>query len=174
MAESSAVLFEMSERALDSLCGPALCLICGGRLMTASDIRARVTLNIQASAGAVFAAWIDPTLMEQWFFKSPDNRLSARSDPRVGGSYSITEYAADQVITHDGIYTIVDPPRRLAFSLTVPQHFVGIAHIEIEIRQVGSGSQLDFLARNAGPEDAQEIWERMLSELASVAQHNDP
>jgi uncharacterized protein YndB with AHSA1/START domain len=148
-------------------------MIRGGKLMAASDVRARVTLNIQASAEAVFDAWIDPTLMEQWLFKSPDNRLSARSDPRVGGTYSITEHAADQVITHDGIYAIVDRPKRLAFSLMVPQHFVGIAHIEIGIREVGSGSLLDFLARGAGPEDAQEIWERMLSHLAWVAEHND-
>jgi uncharacterized protein YndB with AHSA1/START domain len=141
--------------------------------MVASDIRARVTLNIEANAQAVFDAWIEPALMERWLFKSPDNTLSARSDPRVGGAYSITETAAGRVITHDGTYAIVDPPKRLAFSLVVPQHFVGVARIEIEIIQVGSRSRLEFMARGAGPDDAQAIWERMLSNLAIVAEHHD-
>ena len=141
--------------------------------MVASDIRARVALNIAADARTVFDAWIDPAWMEQWFFKSPDNTLSARSDPRAGGSYSITEQAAGGIITHDGIYALVDPPRRLAFSLIVPQHFAGVAHIEIDIRQVGSGSRLDFVARGAGPEDAQRLWEGMLSNLALVVEQND-
>ncbi|WP_066807557.1 SRPBCC family protein [Sphingomonas asaccharolytica] len=131
--------------------------------MVASDIRARVKLSIDADTQSVFDAWTDPALMERWLFKSPDNKLSARADPRVGGAYSITEQAAGRVITHDGIYTIVDPPTRLAFSLVVPQHFAGVAHIDIQIRQVGSGSRLDFMARGAGPDDAQQIWEGMLS-----------
>jgi len=141
--------------------------------MVASDIRARVKLNIDADAQSVFDAWIDPALMERWLFKSPDNKLSARTDPRVGGAYSITERATGRVITHDGIYAIVDPPTRLAFSLVVPQHFAGVAHIDVQIRQVGSGSRLDFLARGAGPDDAQQIWERMLSNLAMVVERRD-
>jgi uncharacterized protein YndB with AHSA1/START domain len=141
--------------------------------MVASDVRARVTLNIAADARTVFHAWIDPALIEQWLFKSPDNTLSARCDPRAGGSYSITEQAGGRIITHDGIYAVVDPPKRLAFSLIVPQHFAGVAHIEIEISQEDSGSHLDFLARGAGPEDAQQLWEGMLSNLAVVAEQND-
>jgi uncharacterized protein YndB with AHSA1/START domain len=141
--------------------------------MVASDIRARVKLNIDADAQSVFDAWIDPALMERWLFKSPDNKLSARTDPRVGGAYSITERATGRVIAHDGIYAIVDPPTRLAFSLVVPQHFAGVAHIDVQIRQVGSGSRLDFLARGAGPDDAQQIWEGMLSNLAMVVERRD-
>jgi len=141
--------------------------------MAASDVRARVKLDIAADARTVFDAWIDPALMEQWLFKSPDNTLSARTDPRAGGSYSITEQAAGRIITHDGIYALVDRPRRLVFSLIVPQHFAGVAHIEIDIRQIGSGSRLDFLARGAGPENAQQLWEGMLSNLALVAEQND-
>jgi uncharacterized protein YndB with AHSA1/START domain len=141
--------------------------------MVASDIRARVKLNIDADARSVFDAWIDPALMERWLFKSPDNKLNARSDPRVGGTYSITEQATGRVITHDGIYAIVDPPTRLAFSLVVPQHFAGVAHIAIEIAQVGLGSRLDFMARGAGPDDAQQIWEGMLSNLAMVVERTN-
>jgi uncharacterized protein YndB with AHSA1/START domain len=141
--------------------------------MVASDIRARVILDIKASPRSVFDAWIDPALMERWLFKSPDNKLSIRSDPWAGGVYSITERAAGRVIFHDGVYAIVDRPKRLAFSLIVPQHFVGVAHIEVEIRQEGSGSQLDFLARGAGPNDAQQLWEGMLANLAAVAEQND-
>jgi len=72
------------------------------------------------------------------------------------------------VITHDGNYAIFEPPRRLAFSLAVPQHFVGLAQIEVTLTPSGPNTRLNFQARGAGPADAQKLWEAMIANLARV------
>jgi uncharacterized protein YndB with AHSA1/START domain len=136
--------------------------------MAASDVRARISIDVDAEPIAVFDAWIDPPLMERWLFKSPTNRLDARTDPRTGGTFSIVEYDAGRVITHDGSYTIFEPPKRLSFSLAVPQHFAGLAQIDVTITPIGSRSRLDFQASGAGPPDAQQLWETMIANLAKV------
>ena len=136
--------------------------------MAAGDVRARISTDFDAEPLAVFDAWVDPPLMERWLFKSPANRLEARSDPRPGGTFSIVEYDAGRVITHDGRYAIFEPPRRLSFSLAVPQHFAGLAQIDVTITPVGSTSRLDFQASGAGPPDAQQLWETMIANLAKV------
>jgi len=133
-----------------------------------TDARARVSIDLDAGPQAVFDAWVVPSVMERWLFKSPGNKITATTNPTRGGAYSITEYSAGRVITHSGIYTVVERPWRLAFSLIVPQHFPGEAQIEVTIVPEKSKSRLEFLARGAGPDDAQTIWEEMLSKLASV------
>jgi uncharacterized protein YndB with AHSA1/START domain len=138
------------------------------RAMVASDIRARISIDLDAQPNAMFDAWVNPQLMERWLFKSPTNTLEARTDPRAGGTFSIVEYDAGHVITHDGSYAIVEPPKRLSFSLAVPQHFAGLAQIDVTITPIGSKSRLDFQARGAGPADAQQLWETMIANLAEV------
>ena len=130
--------------------------------------KAEVSLDLDADPRAVFAAWVDPSLMERWLFKSPTNTLEARTDPRTGGTFSIVEHDAGRVITHDGTYAIFEPPRHLSFSLIVPQHFAGSAQIDVTITPVGPRSHLKFQATGAGPEDAQQLWETMIANLAEV------
>ena len=136
--------------------------------MATGDIRAKLVIHVDADANTTFDAWIVPAVMERWLFKSPSNRLAAETNPVSGGSYSLIEYDAGKVITHDGVYSTVERPKRLAFSLLVPQHFPGTAQIEVNIIPEGSKSRLEFLARGAGPDDAQQIWEKMLNNLAAV------
>jgi uncharacterized protein YndB with AHSA1/START domain len=133
-----------------------------------SDVRARVSIDLDATAQATFNAWVDPPLMERWMFKSPNNALEARTDPRTGGTFSIIEHDAGRVITHDGSYKVVQPPERLSFTLVVPQHFAGSAQIDVTITPRGSSSRLDFQATGAGPAGAQELWEKMIANLAKV------
>jgi len=132
------------------------------------DVRAKVSLDLDADPREVFGAWVDPSLMERWMFKSPTNTLKAQTDPRAGATFSIVEHEGSQVITHDGRYTICEPPTRLSFALAVPQHFAGRAQIDVTITAKGSGSYLDFQASGAGPPDAQELWEKMIENLAEV------
>jgi uncharacterized protein YndB with AHSA1/START domain len=136
--------------------------------MAASDEKARISIDLDAEPSSVFDAWVDPPLMERWLFKSPSNRLEARTDPRTGGTFSIVEYDAGRVITHDGSYAIFEPPTRLSFSLAVPKHFAGLAQIDVTITPIGSKSRLDFRASGAGPADAQQLWEMMIANLAKV------
>ncbi|PBB65931.1 hypothetical protein CK228_24660 [Mesorhizobium sp. WSM4312] len=140
--------------------------------MVASDVRARVSVHLDATPEAVFDAWVVPNMMERWFFKSPSNDITALTSPVPGGSYSITEYSSGKVIAHNGNYSVVERPRRLAFSLMVPKHFAGEAQIDVTIVPDGRKTRLDFVERGAGPDDAQAIWEKMLSNLARVLRHD--
>jgi len=134
--------------------------------MPTGDLKAKVSLDLDADPRAVFAAWIDPPVMERWLFKSPTNTLHAQTDPRRGGTFSIVEHEGSKVITHDGRYAICEAPTRLSFTLAVPQHFAGLAQIDLTIAPEGAGSHLDFEASGAGPPDAQQLWEKMLAKLA--------
>jgi uncharacterized protein YndB with AHSA1/START domain len=140
--------------------------------MATADARARVSIDLDADPQAVFDAWVVPSVMERWLFKSPSNEITAATNPAPGGAYSITEYSAGQVIAHSGIYSVVERPRRLAFSLIVPQHFAGEAQIEVTIVPGRSKTRLEFQARGAGPDDAQTIWEAMLSNLVAVVRRD--
>jgi uncharacterized protein YndB with AHSA1/START domain len=134
--------------------------------MSTGDIKAKVSLDLDSDPQAVFAAWVDPSLMERWLFKSPTNTLEAQSDPWSGGAFSIVEHEGSEVITHHGRYAICEAPTRLSFTLAVPKHFAGLAQIDVTITVKGSGSHLDFRASGAGPPDAQQLWEKMIANLA--------
>lgn len=136
--------------------------------MSTAEVKARVALDLDADSQAVFAAWVDPSMMERWLFKSPTNTLVAQTDPRPGGAFSIVEHEGGEIITHDGRYAIGEAPTRLSFTLAVPQHFAGLALIDVTITPKGPGSHLDFQASGAGPPDAQQLWEKMLANLAEV------
>ena len=136
--------------------------------MSTAEVKAKVALDLDADPQAVFAAWVDPSLIERWLFKSPTNTLEAQTDPRAGGAFSIVEHESGEVITHDGRYAICEAPTRLSFTLAVPQHFAGLAQIDVTITPRGRGSHLDFQAGGAGPPDAQQLWEKMIANLARV------
>jgi len=136
--------------------------------MSTAEVKAKVAVDLDADPQAVFAAWVDPSMMERWLFKSPTNMLEAQTDPRAGGAFSIVEHDRSEVITHDGRYAICEAPTRLSFTLAVPQHFAGLAQIDITITPRGRGSHLDFQAGGAGPPDAQQLWEKMIANLARV------
>ncbi|TPK69607.1 hypothetical protein FJ546_03165 [Mesorhizobium sp. B2-4-19] len=70
--------------------------------MVTADVRARVSIHLDATPEAVFDAWIVPSMMERWFFKLPSNDIAALTTPVPGGTYSITEYSSGQVIAQDG------------------------------------------------------------------------
>jgi uncharacterized protein YndB with AHSA1/START domain len=79
----------------------------------------RIERTFNAPAGKVFAAWTSVEVMRRWWHADHTWETPiAQVDPRVGGRLRLvmrnpvdaTEYAGG------GEYTIVDPPRRLAFT----------------------------------------------------------
>jgi uncharacterized protein YndB with AHSA1/START domain len=125
--------------------------------MVDHNARARISIDLDADPETTFNAWVDPPQMQRWLFKSPTNTLEAQTDPQPGGTFSIVEHDAGKVIMHDGRYDVFEPPERLSFSPTVPQHFTGVAQIDVTIMPVGPKSRLSFQASGAGPEDAQKL-----------------
>jgi uncharacterized protein YndB with AHSA1/START domain len=80
----------------------------------------RVERTFDAPAEAVFDAWTSPEVMKRWWHAGPDWETPvAEVDVRVGGGFRITMRRPDgERYTASGEYTIVDRPRRLAFTWT--------------------------------------------------------
>jgi uncharacterized protein YndB with AHSA1/START domain len=72
-----------------------------------------VVRTVAASPEAAFAAWVDPEQLAAWWWP----QLAGTTydlDARPGGAYRIEGPAIGVTVT--GVYTEVDPPRRLAFT----------------------------------------------------------
>jgi uncharacterized protein YndB with AHSA1/START domain len=72
-----------------------------------------ISRSVPASPHQVFAAWTDVDRLAAWWWP----QLAGTTydvDARVGGSYAITSPVIG--VTVLGVYTEVDPPRRLVFT----------------------------------------------------------
>ena len=75
--------------------------------------------TFDAPAQAVFDAWTSEEVMRRWFHADPEwETPSAEVDLRVGGRLRVV--MRDPKVGEDhgasGEYTVIDPPRRLAFT----------------------------------------------------------
>lgn len=76
----------------------------------------RITKLIKAPRAKVFAAWITPEIMAQWFFPMDMSVKSAETDPRVGGRYRATMQNGEHTFTAYGEYLEIVDGERLVFS----------------------------------------------------------
>lgn len=84
---------------------------------------ARTTLRMkrtfQAPAQRVFDAWTSEEVMRRWWHAEREWETSeATVDLRVGGAVRVVmrDLEEDAEYGGGGVYTVVDPPRRLAFT----------------------------------------------------------
>jgi uncharacterized protein YndB with AHSA1/START domain len=81
----------------------------------------RLERTIQASAEDLFDAWTNAELLKRWWHAERDwETPSAEVDPRLGGLLRITmrNPADGTEYGGSGEYTILERPRRLAFTWT--------------------------------------------------------
>jgi uncharacterized protein YndB with AHSA1/START domain len=140
-------------------------------MSTTPNVIVQVTQRFAASADRVYAAWLDPVLIERWMFgpqlvEQEVVRISI--DPRVGGAFSFVVRRQGQEIDHVGEYLELEPPRRLVFTWGI----VGSdsSHVVVEIAPEGSGCELTLThelhpdwADYAGRTEAG--WTKMLAAL---------
>ena len=77
-----------------------------------------VRRRIAAPARRVFEAWLDPSSLAEWMRPSSSGatRSTVKVDARVGGAFEIVMHAPSGPRLHAGVYQVIDPPRRLAFT----------------------------------------------------------
>ena len=75
---------------------------------------------ISASAEDLFDAWLDPESLAEWMRPGAIKRSEARTDARVGGSYEVIMYGDSGRIPHNGVYRVIDRPRKLVFTWRSP------------------------------------------------------
>ncbi len=96
--------------------------------------------------GKVWRAWTDPLALARWFGPGAADSVShAELDVRVGGRYRIVFGAPDgSVHEASGVYTEVEPPRRLVFTWKRRGMPEADSRVTIELRPVDGGTELDF------------------------------
>jgi len=134
----------------------------------------RVERTFDAPLQAVFDACTSPEVMRRWWHAGPDWETPvAEVDLRVGGGFRIemrrpdgSEYVAT------GEYTVVDPPRRLAFTWIWERQEGWPADTLVELEFTERDGATTVVLRHSGLPDAEAVrshtegWELVLANLA--------
>jgi uncharacterized protein YndB with AHSA1/START domain len=75
-----------------------------------------VRRTIAASAEELFDAWLDADALGIWMRPAGVRHTSAKTDPRVGGSYEIIMQGEEKTYPHHGVYQVINRPRQLVFT----------------------------------------------------------
>ena len=134
----------------------------------------------------VFQAWTDPQAVARWFGPKDGYRVEAEElDLRVGGRYRFAlqppegdaGYAGDGAVTRaGGVYTVVDPPRRLAFTFTWEEGGMDIGETSVTIDLYERGEMTELVLTHEGlpSEEARlahgEGWNGSLERLGRFVQ----
>jgi uncharacterized protein YndB with AHSA1/START domain len=131
--------------------------------------------TFDAPAQEVFDAWTSEEVMKRWFYGDP--RLEtpiAEVDLRVGGRLRIVMRDPKAGEDHGaaGEYTVVDPPRRLAFTWTWDDQDSERQLIELEFTEREGATRVLFV--NSGISEAErrdsqyDGWSTCLDEMGRV------
>jgi uncharacterized protein YndB with AHSA1/START domain len=63
-------------------------------------------------------------------------------DAQVGGRFVIVERRGDVDALHSGEYSVIDRPRRLAFSFAVNEQLTDAAQVQVDIVPLAQGCEL--------------------------------
>jgi uncharacterized protein YndB with AHSA1/START domain len=107
-----------------------------------TDLEVIVTRHIRGAPERVFDAWIDPASIAQWFGPGLGEMVRIDVDARVGGRFVFTQRRGNEDVEHTGEYLVVDRPRRLSFTWSVPKYSTDHANVGIEIRPSEGGADL--------------------------------
>jgi uncharacterized protein YndB with AHSA1/START domain len=122
-------------------------------------VSSNTTLNIertfQAPAQAVFDAFTSPEVMRRWWHVERDWATAvAEVDLRLGGAVRVVMRAADGTeYGGGGVYTEIDPPKRLAFTWLWDDNDARQL-IEIDFEETAGATRVRFTHRGLWSEEA--------------------
>ena len=132
----------------------------------------RAARRFRASPERVFAAWIDPVLARRWLFATALCPIAeVELDVRPGGSFRFVDRRASATVEYHGEYLIVDPPRRLTFTLSLEGHSPAITHVVVEIDRTPRGCMLALVHEHVSRDRVRDVegrWCGMLYGLAGI------
>jgi uncharacterized protein YndB with AHSA1/START domain len=132
-----------------------------------------VTRRFDASAEAVFDAWLDPKKAGRFVFATPTGQMvRAEIDARVVGKFVFVDRRPEMGdVLHEGEYLEIDRPRRLVFTFLVPQYSKEVTTVALDIRPLGAGCELTLTHEGVLPDyeaQTQQGWGMILDGLAKV------
>jgi uncharacterized protein YndB with AHSA1/START domain len=110
----------------------------------AQTVSLRFTRQYPHPREKIFRAWTDAQALKRWFLPTAEHRCTyAAIDPRVGGHYRITVEAPDGLRhTVSGVYSEVEPPRRLVFTWIWENKPEVESLVTVELREHPQGTEL--------------------------------
>ena len=136
---------------------------------------ARITISrrFDAPRERVFAAWTDPEQFAVWFGTAATTVTDVRMDVQVGGAWSARMLLPDGTeIAWHGSYRAIDPPSRLALTLT-DQPAEDDDPLMVEFAEVDGGTLMTFrqfgdATDDAGYAQAEQGWRGFFDELEAL------
>ena len=118
-------------------------------------VMVRVTHTFSASAERVYDAWLDPSRMGTWLFATPTGEaVRVEVDPRVGGSFNVTQRRDGEDVEHVGEYVELDRPRRIVFLFRVPKFGADTDRVAVDITPLATGCEVT-ITHELAPADAE-------------------
>ncbi len=109
----------------------------------------RLSQTVQAPVDEVFAAWLNPEQMTQWYAPSDDFTTPiAEVDAKVGGQYRVGMKPKDRdVHIVRGQYCRIEPPHRLRFTWAwdAPKPDVQETQVTLEFVPKGDGTDVTLI-----------------------------
>jgi uncharacterized protein YndB with AHSA1/START domain len=136
----------------------------------------RVTRRFRAPPQQVFDAWLDPSLAGQWLFATASRPMThVEIDARVAGSFVLAPCKDDTIAGHRGEYVEIVPPRRLVFTLCMPDQPHVVTRVMVDITRSKTGCELVLTHVNVPPQRAQHTevrWTGILYGLGVMLNHH--
>src|SRR5579872_4279579 len=106
-------------------------------------IKIRWTRRFSSSPECVFDAWLDVDRARKWLFSTSSGQMIwLQIDPRVGGLFLVVERRDGVDIEHLGQYLEIERPRRLVFTMAVPQESLRTTRVTVQIAPAKKGCKL--------------------------------
>jgi uncharacterized protein YndB with AHSA1/START domain len=131
-----------------------------------------VTRTFIASPERVYDAWLDPSLIQEWFAPGLGQTQPVAVDPRVGGAFRIVQIRDGAPVGHSGEYLKLERPSDLAFTWAV-DGVDDYSEVHVHIEPAAGGSSARLVHRvDAGWKDyADKIhhaWLSMMKEMDAI------
>ncbi len=113
-------------------------------MTTATVNPATVTVRrtIEAPAGELFDAWLDPASVMEFMRPGDSTNCSATIDARVGGAFDITMHGVTKDHAHRGTYRVIERPRRLVFTWISEHTGQQESLVTVEFKAAKAGTEI--------------------------------
>ena len=125
----------------------------------------RIVYPFKVKPQVVFDAFTKPEAMKVWWTETTEFDI----DLQIGGNWTITRTAGENVYVAKGKYIEIDPPNRLKYSYAMPQFSPNTDTITIDIVPDGAGGAI-LTYEVAGKDTASELAELKEGEVSQSEQ----
>jgi uncharacterized protein YndB with AHSA1/START domain/catechol 2,3-dioxygenase-like lactoylglutathione lyase family enzyme len=141
--------------------------------------------TFRAPAAKVFAAYLDPALVAQWWAPKAGSVRVEQLDARAGGAWRFVQRNPDGTeVAFHGVYRAIEPVHRLVYTFNAPGNPEILATVDLEesggatkltlTNLCATREQRDTMVRYGAAGGARVAWERLDTLLGSPAAPSSP